>query len=64
MAPKLEKTFTMRGYMDQKNSHDLKAIWTGPSRIIVPIVSGFLKGPGVDAEIVPGGGDWILVGGL
>lgn len=61
MAPTLEPVFTMRGYMCKQNSHDLKAIWTGPERIIVPIISGFLKGPdGYEAEVLPGGGDWIL----
>jgi len=61
MAPKLEKTFTMRGYINKENTLDLKAIKTGPQRIIVPIVSGFVKGSGLDAEILPGGADWILV---
>ncbi|KAI1612523.1 hypothetical protein EDD36DRAFT_239483 [Exophiala viscosa] len=61
MAPKLEKTFTMRGYINKENTLDLKAIKTGPQRIIVPIVSGFVKGSGLDAEILPGGADWILL---
>lgn len=61
MAPKFEKHFTVRGYMSKENSHDLKAIWSGPVRIIVPIISGFVEGSGLKAEILPGGGDWILV---
>ncbi|OAA68553.1 Outer membrane protein, beta-barrel [Niveomyces insectorum RCEF 264] len=60
MAPTLEPYFTMRGYMSKDYSHNLNAIWSGPHRVIVPIVSGFLNGPNFEAEIVPGGGDWIL----
>lgn len=61
MAPKLERFFTMRGYMSKENTVDLKAIKGGASRIIVPITHGFIKGSGLEAEILPGGGDWILV---
>jgi hypothetical protein len=64
MAPKLEHAFTMRGYMSQENSVDLKAIKSGPYRIIVPITHGFLRGSGLEATLLPGGGDWILVGVL
>jgi hypothetical protein len=61
MGPKLEHAFTMRGYMNKENSLDLKTIKFGPQRIIVPITHGFIEGSGLKAEIVPGGGDWILV---
>lgn len=61
MAPKLELAFTMRGYMDKENSHDLKAMKAGPTRIMVPMNRGFIKGSGLDAKLTPGSGDWILV---
>lgn len=50
--------------MSQENSVDLKAIKSGPYRIIVPITHGFLRGSGLEATLLPGGGDWILVGVL
>jgi hypothetical protein len=61
MAPRLEKVFTMRGYMDKANSHNLKSIKAGPTRITVPLTSGYIEGSGLKAEITPGGSDWILV---
>lgn len=61
MAPSHEPYFTMRGYMSKQDSHDLKAIWSGPHRVIVSIISGFRNGPDFEAEILPDGGDCILV---
>jgi hypothetical protein len=61
MAPKLEQVFAMRGYMSKENTVNLKEIKGGPVRIVVPITHGFIKGSGLEAEILPGGGDWILV---
>jgi Protein of unknown function (DUF3237) len=61
MASKLELAFTMRGYMSKENSLDLKTIKSGAQRVIVPITHGFIEGSGLKAELVPGGGDWILV---
>ncbi|PVH75079.1 hypothetical protein DL98DRAFT_593467 [Cadophora sp. DSE1049] len=61
MAPKLELCFTMRGYMDKANSHDLKTMKAGPTRIMVPMTHGFIKGSGLQAKLTPGGGDWILL---
>jgi hypothetical protein len=61
MAPKLELAFTMRGYMSKENSLNLDAIKGGPSRIIVPITHGTLEGSGLNAKLLSGGGDWILV---
>lgn len=57
MAPKLEKCFVMRAYISKDHSHGLN-----PARSIVPIISGFIEGSGLKAEIIPGGGDWISVG--
>jgi hypothetical protein len=61
MTPKLEKRFTMRGYTAKNGTCDLKAMRSGPSRLIVPVTGGFIKGHGVDAEVLQGGGDWPLV---
>lgn len=61
MAPKLELCFTMRGYMSRESSVNLNAIKSGPTRIIVPITHGYVEGSGVKVELLPGGGDWILV---
>jgi hypothetical protein len=61
MAPHLEKRFTMRGYTSRDGTCDLKAMRSGPSRLIVPVTGGFIKGHGVDAEVLRGGGDWPLV---
>lgn len=61
MGPKLELCCTMRGYMSKENTVTLDGIKGGPSRIIVPITHGFIVGPGVKAEVLPGSGDWILV---
>ncbi|EXJ60786.1 hypothetical protein A1O7_04939 [Cladophialophora yegresii CBS 114405] len=61
MAPKFEQVFTMRGYMNKENTVNLNAIKNGATRIIVPITHGFIKGAGLEAEILPGGGDWILL---
>jgi hypothetical protein len=61
MAPHLEKRFTMRGYTSKDGTCDLKAMRGGPSRLIVPVTGGFIKGHGVDAEVLRGGGDWPLV---
>lgn len=61
MAPNLEKRFTMRAYLSKDNILDLAAIRSGPRRIIAAVVGGFIKGEGLDAEIVPGGSDWMMV---
>jgi hypothetical protein len=61
MGPKLDKRFTMRGYIARDGICDLKAIHGGSSRLIIPVTGGFVKGHGVEAEVLPGGGDWPLV---
>jgi hypothetical protein len=61
MTPRLERRFTMRGYTSSDGTCDLKAIQSGPTRLIVPVVGGFFKGEGVEAEVLSGGGDWPLV---
>lgn len=65
MAPSLEHCMTMRGYLSKENTIDLQAIKNGPQRIVVPVTSGFIKGTGpaegLEAEILPSSGDWLLV---
>ena len=61
MAPSLDHVFTMRAYLSKENSVTLPNIKDGPSRVIAPITHGFIKGSGLDAKIIPGGSDWILV---
>jgi hypothetical protein len=59
--PKLEKHFTMRIYLSKENIHDLGAMRNGPHRHIAAITRGFIKGEGLEAEILPGGADWVSV---
>lgn len=65
MAPTLEHCLTTRGYLSKENTVDLKAIKNGPSRIVVAVPFGFVKGTGpaegLEAEILPSSGDWLLV---
>lgn len=51
----------MRGYLSTEHILDLKAIRSGPSRLVIPIAGGFIKGQDVEAEILPSGADWPLV---
>jgi hypothetical protein len=61
MAPKLEHVFTMRGYMSKEDTANVNTVKSGPLRIIVPLTHGFIRGSGLDATLLPGGSDWILV---
>lgn len=58
MVPKLEQVFTLRAYID--HGHQLGSTKGGAHRIIVPVTGGFIKGKDLDAEILPGGADWLL----
>ncbi|EME82841.1 uncharacterized protein MYCFIDRAFT_196289 [Pseudocercospora fijiensis CIRAD86] len=63
--PTLEHVFTMKGFT-AKTSMDLGKIKGGPHRTIFGITHGYIRGVpgsaggGLDVNIVPGGGDWIL----
>jgi hypothetical protein len=59
-APKLEKHFTMRINLSPEHVYDLKAV-RGPKRFIAAIAGGFIRGEGLEAEILPGGADWVSV---
>lgn len=51
----------MRINLSKENTHGLGAMRNGPHRHIAAITSGFIKGEGVEAEILPGGADWVMV---
>jgi hypothetical protein len=61
MAPKLELAFTMRSYVSIKENVILGAVKGGLRRSISPITHGYIKGPGLDAKVLPGGSDVALV---
>lgn len=63
MPPKLEKVFTLRGYLDSAGTIDAGPLKgdNGPRQIVVPIPSGYLEGSGVRGELLPGSGDWQTV---
>lgn len=61
MPPNLEHRFALRAYLSKDNICDLQAIRSGPRNYIAAITGGFLKGEGLDAELLPGGADWMSV---
>lgn len=61
MAPKLEKYFTLRAYISKNNTTNMKATRNGNIRNFIPITHGYLEGSGLKAELIPGGGDAIMV---
>lgn len=61
MAPKLEQVFTLRAFLGKKDTLPLGPVKGGAHRIVVPVTGGFIEGCGLDAEILPGGGDWLLL---
>jgi hypothetical protein len=61
MAPTLEKHSTMRAYLSKDNIYDLQAIRSGSRRHIAAVVGGFIKGEGLEAELLPSGADWMSI---
>lgn len=61
MAPTLEHYFTMRAYFDRPNMLPVGKVKGGPQRTVVPLNTGWLRGSGTNAELLPGSGDWFLV---
>ncbi len=63
MAPKLELCKTMRGYLEK--GIEIQAVKGGPQRIVIPVTGGSISGTGaaagLEAEILPTSGDWLLV---
>jgi hypothetical protein len=61
MAPKLELAFTMRSYVSISETVVLGPVKGGLIRSVAPIKYGYIKGSGLDAKVLPGGGDVPLV---
>ncbi|KAI5364068.1 hypothetical protein Slin14017_G060320 [Septoria linicola] len=61
MAPTLEHYFTMRAYFDRPNMLPVGKVKGGPQRTVVPLNTGWLRGNGTNAELLPGSGDWFLL---
>lgn len=61
MPPTLELAFTLRALFSKDHMLDVKSVKGGPQRTIAPIVSGHMKGSGLEAEVIPAGGDWLLI---
>lgn len=61
MAPKLELAFTMRSYVSIEQNVGIGAVKGGLLRSWSPITHGYIKGSGLDAQVLPGGGDVPLV---
>ena len=50
-----------RVYIDRDVTLNLGPIKGGPHRYCVAIPSGYISGPGIEATILPGGSDWLLL---
>ncbi|KAK5705821.1 hypothetical protein LTR17_021332 [Elasticomyces elasticus] len=61
MPPTIEQVFTLRAFLGREDTLPLGPVKGGAHRIVVPVVGGFLSGSGVEAEILPDGGDWLLL---
>jgi len=61
MTPKLEYAFTLRAYVSKEDFVDLGPVKSGAHRMIAPVTHGFIEGPGMNAKLLPGGSDWLLV---
>ncbi|KAF2170761.1 hypothetical protein M409DRAFT_63831 [Zasmidium cellare ATCC 36951] len=61
MPPSLEHVFTIHGMIQKEHVLQLQTVKGGPQRVVAPIGKGFVKGKDFEAEIVPGGADWMLI---
>jgi hypothetical protein len=61
MAPSLEHVFTMRLYTSPAKALVIPEAKGNNHRIIAFLTHGHIKGGGFEAELQPGGADWILV---
>jgi hypothetical protein len=61
MAPKLEQVFTLRASLGKEDTLPLGSVKGGAHRFVVSVTGGFIKGSDLEAEILPGGGDWLLL---
>ncbi|RYC82306.1 hypothetical protein BFJ63_vAg14793 [Fusarium oxysporum f. sp. narcissi] len=60
MTPSLEHVFTMRMYTSPDKALVIPEAKGNNHRIIAFLTHGHLKGSGLEAELLPGGADWIL----
>lgn len=61
MTPSLEHVFTMRMYTSPDKALVIPEAKGNNHRIIAFLTHGHIKGSGLEAELLPGGADWILV---
>jgi hypothetical protein len=61
MPPKLEQVFTIRAFLGKEGTLQLGSVRGGTQRVFIPVTGGHIKGPGIDATVLPGGGDWLLL---
>ena len=61
MAPKVEQVFTLRTSLGKEDTLPLGSVKGGAHRFVVVATGGFIKGSDFEAEILPGGGDWLLL---
>jgi hypothetical protein len=61
MAPQLEKAFTARANIEKESTVMVGPVSAGLVRVIARVKSGFIRGEGFEAEMLPGSGDWMLV---
>ncbi|KAM0329713.1 hypothetical protein ACHAPQ_006631 [Fusarium lateritium] len=60
MTPSLEHVFTMRLYTAPEKALVIPQAQSNAHRIIAFLTHGHVKGSGFEAELLPGGADWIL----
>ncbi|KAK3626757.1 hypothetical protein LTR22_023052 [Elasticomyces elasticus] len=58
MAPALEPVFTMRAFLSKEDTLAIGPIHGGSHRMVAPVASGFIEGPGIRMEFTPGSCDW------
>ena len=58
MPPSLEHVLTFRAIFAKEDLLRLGSTKGGAQRLVAPVNGGFLKGEGIDAELVQGGSDW------
>ncbi|KAF5545948.1 sterol regulatory element-binding ECM22 [Fusarium mexicanum] len=60
MTPSLEHVFTMRMYTSPDKALVIPEAKGNNHRIVAFLTHGHIKGSGLEAELLPGGADWIL----
>lgn len=61
MTPSLEHVFTMRMYTSPDKALAIPEAKGNNHRIVAFLTHGNIEGSGFEAELLPGGADWILV---